>query len=286
MSTLVLGASGTVGRRIAAGLERCGVTVRRASRGRDGDVPFDWNDPATHAVALHGVDAVHVMAPPGDAAPEHVVLPFLERAAAAGVRRATLLSASSIPDAATGPGLVAARLRDHLPEGTVLRPTWFASNVTDDHAHADSVRRADEVVTATADGRIPFIDPDDIAAVAVSVLTSPTPPEAALVLTGPEPLSFDEVATELSRFTGRTIVHRRVDQAGLARRWAATGMPAEFAGVLAAMDTAIAAGAEDRTTTDVERTTGRPPRTFREFLTTRDPRALDRPAGVSPRPAS
>ncbi len=43
-------------------------------------------------------------------------------------------------------------------------------------------------------------------------------------------------------------------------------VPVEFAALLAGMDRAIAAGAEDRITDTVLRLTGRPPRTFRALL--------------------
>jgi hypothetical protein len=48
-------------------------------------------------------------------------------------------------------------------------------------------------------------------------------------------------------------------------RLAAAGIPEQFAAMLAGMDCAIAEGAEDRTTDTVERVTGHPARSFREY---------------------
>jgi hypothetical protein len=42
-------------------------------------------------------------------------------------------------------------------------------------------------------------------------------------------------------------------------------MPPPYAAMLAALDTAIAAGAEDRVTDEVLRLTGAPPRSFEQF---------------------
>lgn len=284
MRVLVLGASGTVGRRLVADLTRRGVDVRRGGRGPDADARFDWSDPTTHPAALAGVEAVHVIAPAGVADPAPVVLPFLALAADAGVRRATLQSSSAIPLRGQGLGLVGARLREFVPAATVLRPTWFASNLTGEHAHADSVRAHDEVVTATGTGRIPFIDPADIAAVAATILTGSGEAPTDLVLTGPRPVSFDEAAAALTVFTGREIVHRNVSEDELADRWTGIGVPAEFAALLAAMDTAIAAGSEDRTTTAVSDVLGRPARTLEEFLASCPPGCLDRLPGPAPTP--
>ncbi|CAM5557521.1 putative oxidoreductase YesF [Streptomyces afghaniensis 772] [Streptomyces afghaniensis] len=61
------------------------------------------------------------------------------------------------------------------------------------------------------------------------------------------------------------MVHRRLSYEQMRDRLTAE-VPVEFAAMLAAMDRAIAAGAEDRVTDTVQRLTGRPPRTFRAFL--------------------
>ena len=55
-TTLVIGASGKTGRRVADRLRADGRPVRAASR--SGETRFDWQDEATWAPALAGVDAV------------------------------------------------------------------------------------------------------------------------------------------------------------------------------------------------------------------------------------
>ena len=65
--TLVLTASGKTGRRVAERLEARGVPIRRGSR--SGEIPFDWNDPATWEPALDGVKAAYVVYTPDLAVP-------------------------------------------------------------------------------------------------------------------------------------------------------------------------------------------------------------------------
>jgi uncharacterized protein YbjT (DUF2867 family) len=86
------------------------------------------------------------------------------------------------------------------------------------------------------------------------------------VLTGPHPLSYADVAAHLTVHYGRPVRHRAVSAADLAARLAAADIPEDFARLLAALDVAIAAGAEDRVTDTVERITGRPPRSLPDFL--------------------
>ena len=57
-STLVTGATGKTGSRIAARLEALGCEVRRGSR--RAPIPFDWEQPETWGPALAGQSAVYI----------------------------------------------------------------------------------------------------------------------------------------------------------------------------------------------------------------------------------
>ncbi|MFD7626600.1 NmrA family NAD(P)-binding protein [Streptomyces sp. NPDC059851] len=265
-TTLVIGATGTTGSRTAARLTAAGHTVRAASRkgtpvaGTE-SVRFDWYEPGTHAAALDGAERVYVIPPVGDPDPAAVVLPFLRRARAVGVRRAVLLSASAVPEGGPAVGLVHQALPGIFDEWAVLRPSWFMQNFTGSHMHAQSIRTDGVILTATGTGRVGFVDADDIAAVAVHALTDVQAPGTDLVLTGPEALSHDDIAAVITEVTGRLVVHRPLSHNGLHDRLT-TLMPREFATMLADMDRAIAEGAEDHVTDTVQRITGRPPRSF------------------------
>ena len=56
--TLIVGASGKTGRRVADRLRATGRPVRAASR--SGATRFDWNDPSTWEPALRGTSAAYV----------------------------------------------------------------------------------------------------------------------------------------------------------------------------------------------------------------------------------
>ncbi|MFH8336484.1 NAD(P)H-binding protein [Streptomyces sp. AM6-12] len=269
-TTLVTGATGTIGSRTVAQLTAAGHRIKAASRratavaGAEA-VAFDWYDPATHAAALDGVDRVYLIPPPGEPDPATVMLPFLQRARAAGVRRAVLLSSSAIPEGGPAVGAVHQALPGLFEQWAVLRPSWFMQNFTGAHAHAHSIRDEGIIWTATGDGRVGFVDAEDIAAVAVRALTDERAPDTDLVLTGPEALGYDDIATTITEVTGRPVVHRRLSYEQMRDRLA-TQLPSEFAAMLAGMDCAIAEGAEDRVTDTVRRLTGRPPRSFRALV--------------------
>ncbi|MEV5884449.1 NAD(P)H-binding protein [Streptomyces sp. NPDC052020] len=269
-ATLVIGTTGTTGSRVTARLTARGHLVRAASRraapaGGAGAVRFDWYDPATHEEALRGADRVYLVPPLTAADPAAVMLPFLEQARAAGVRRAVLLSSSAIPAGGPAVGRVHQALPALFDEWAVLRPSWFMQNFTGDHMHARGIREHGAIRTATGEGRVAFVDADDIAAVAVHALTADRAPDTDLVVTGPQALGYDDIAAVLTEVTGRHVTHRKITYEQL-RDHLAQSMPREFATVLAGLDRAIAEGAEDRVTDTVQRLTGRPPRDFRTHV--------------------
>ena len=267
---LVTGATGTTGSRVAARLTALGHTVKAATRhaGTADDpraVHFDWDDPGTFEGALRDVDRIYLVPPVGSTEPAGVMLPFLRQARGAGVRRVVLLSASSTPPGGPGAGQVHTALPDLFEEWAVLRPSWFMQNMTGSRPHAQSIRDQGVIMTATGEGRVGFVDAEDIAAVAVHALTDREAPCTDLVLTGPEALTYGELAAVLTELTGRQVSHRPLTYAQMRERLAAY-VPEQFATMLTDMDVAIAEGAEDRTTGTVERVTGQPPGGFREFV--------------------
>ncbi|MFI6334089.1 NAD(P)H-binding protein [Streptomyces sp. NPDC050535] len=267
--TLVIGATGTTGSRVVAQLAAAGRRVKAAGRRAtpvDGAtaVRFDWDDPTSFEGALEGVDRMYLIPPLGAPDPAAVMLPFLRQARAAGVRRAVLLSSSAIPEGGPAVGQVHRALPGLFAEWAVLRPSWFMQNFTGDHAHARTVRADGTIRTAAGEGRVGFVDADDIAAVAVHALTETSAPNTDLIITGPTALSYGDIAAILTQVTGHTVTHSQLSYEQMRDRLTAD-MPAEFAAMLAGMDRAIADGAEDRTTDTVERLTGRPPRGFRAF---------------------
>ncbi|MFH8792680.1 NAD(P)H-binding protein [Streptomyces sp. NPDC017941] len=272
-AVLVVGARGTTGSRVTARLTAAGHRVRAGSRtaraphpGADA-VRFDWYDEATHAPALRAVDRAYLVPPPGDADPAAVMVPFLRRARAAGVTRVALLGSSAVPCGGPWVGRVHAFLAESglFAQWSVLRPSWFMQNFTGEGPHARAVAAAGVLTTATGSGRVAFVDADDIAAVAVHTLTTPAAPENDLVITGPEALSHAEVAAVITRLSGRQVTHGPVTGDRLTAHLTERGVPADHARLLAALDAAIAEGAEDRVTDTVARLTGRPPRAFADF---------------------
>jgi len=270
VTVLVTGATGKVGKRLAERLRTAGIKHRLASRHASGaaGVVFDWWDRGTWAGALAGVSAVHVIAPRagGDSGP--VMIDFVVEAIAAGARRFTVQSGSPIPAGAPGAGKVhawlAENVADHGAGWAVLRPSWFMQNFTE-ALNGQTIRAESAFYTAAEDGRVGFIDAVDIAGSAFGALTAPEPLNGDAILTGPRAITYDEAAAIISGVLGRTIEHRRVSPAEVARRHMENGVPELTAQMLGFADVAISNGTEDRVTDEVERLSGAEPVSFETF---------------------
>lgn len=262
---LVTGATGKTGDLVARGLRVLGHPVRAAARAGS-DVAFDWQDAATHDEALRGVARVYLVAPPlaGDPAP--IMIPFLERALGAGVRRFVLLSSSAITAAEPGLGAVERFLLERAPEHAILKPSWFMQNFAGRwHLHGKSLLDEGSTATSTGSGRVAFVDVEDIAAVAVRALADDVSHDTSHLITGPAALSYDDVAALLSLAAGRSFRHVSITDDEARRRLLGSGLPPFVADLLVSLDARVRAGAEARVTDTVLRVTGRPPRSFEAF---------------------
>jgi uncharacterized protein YbjT (DUF2867 family) len=266
---LVTGATGTTGRCLVQLLRERGVHVREATRhprpdaGPDAEVFFDWNDPATYQPAVNGISSLYLLRPPRAAGTMPLIERFLGAARTAGVRRIVLLH-SMVTGPAAMPEIPHA-VTQSVPEWAILQPSWFMQNFTGTHPTALALRERGEIATATGNGRVGFIDADDIAAVAAEALVAPGPLNARYLLTGPETLSYPQIATTISGITGLRIRHIDLTPEQLTARWIAAGLAPNLAATATDLDAAIRNGDYDYTTPVVKDLTGRPPRSFLDF---------------------
>ncbi|NIL82231.1 ergot alkaloid biosynthesis protein [Rhodococcoides kroppenstedtii] len=264
---LVTGATGTTGRRLVDALAVRAEVVpasRTADQALRFGVRFDWSDPRTYDAALDGVSAAYLVPPTGVADPAAAVIDFVRRARDRGVRRVVLHGAHSIASSDPGLGEAQRALPALVTEWAVLRPSWFMQNLLGDHHHATSLRTRSVLRTAAGNGRVPFVDVEDLTAVGVVALLDASL-DREVVVTGPEALTYTDVAEVLSEETGRTVWHDAVDEDALADDLARQLGP-EFGRLLAHMDTRIQDGEWSETTDEVLRITGRPPVTLRDFV--------------------
>jgi uncharacterized protein YbjT (DUF2867 family) len=262
---LITGGKGKTGRRVASHLAAKGIDFAIGTRKPDGphDRHFNWAD-LSSASAFDGCNAVYLVAPTDRTDHLAVMQPLLQQAIERGVQRFVLLSSSLLPAGGPMMGEVHAWLAENAPEWAVLRPSWFMQNFSEG-PHAATVRDEGIIYSATGTGRVGFIDAEDIAATATACLTATTPLNSDVVLTGPEALSYDDIAATITSALGRPIRHLSLAPSALTARFIAQGLPRDYAETLTQMDVDIAAGAEDCTTLGVDQVARQRPTSFRAF---------------------
>src|SRR5215216_1956816 len=118
--------------------------------------------------------------------------------------------------------------------------------------HLIGMLREGAIHTTAADGRGAMVDARD-AAVTVDALTSRGCDGKTCTPTGPQAVSFDEVAEILSRETGKRIRHVRVAPDDVRNALERSGVEAWFAEDVAKLHSMLAAGYEDLSPTTFAR---------------------------------
>ena len=263
-AALILGGSGRTGSLVARHLVEHGIRARSASR-RGSDVFFDWDDPATYPGALTGTDRVYLVTPVLRVQYAGQAAAFLDQAEAAGVRHVTFLSTYNgdrapheIDISAAETDLASREAFTH----SILRPAWVMQNFTDDHLPVIN----GTLTIPSGGGSEAFVDAADIAAVAVETLLNPDAHAGArYALTGPQAITFDDVAATIAAVSGQPVLYKDIDQETWINGAIAAGVPADYAVMLRWLTDAIIAGDGSQPTGDIETVAGRPPASFEAF---------------------
>lgn len=149
---------------------------------------------------------------------------------------------------------------------TMLRPHAFMQNWLGELA--ESARGRGVVESPIGEGRVPFIDTRDIAAVAVEALLHPESHAGKkYFLTGREAVGYGDLAAVLAEETGRSIRYDPIAMDEARRRLEAQGMHADQIDALLAIAAYQKEGGPTAKVSDhVAKILGRPPRTIREFV--------------------
>jgi uncharacterized protein YbjT (DUF2867 family) len=213
---VVTGATGNIGsrvvRQLSAAAVPCRAFVRDAAKAAavlGDDVPVavgDFADPASLRPAVEGADAV-VLSSGND--PRQVDFEANVIDVVAGTARCPMVKLSSVgADPASPAAFVAwhGRSEAHLTASglpaTVLRASFFMSNL---FAAADSISHGGPLAAPAGDAHIAMVDPRDIAACVVAVVTGSGHRGRIYELTGPEALTYAQVAETLGGVLGRRV---------------------------------------------------------------------------------
>jgi uncharacterized protein YbjT (DUF2867 family) len=272
---LVTGATGKVGQEVVRQLVAANVPLRalvrdplRASHIRLPGVEIavgDLTRPETLDAALAGVDRVFLLSPPD---PDQVNLQsnVVDAARRMGARHVVKVSVAGGPDSGTQIGrwhwTTETQLKDSGLAFTLLRPVWYMQQML---LFAPTIAATGSFQLPMGTGAVGLVDTRDVAAVAVSALTGEGHERKIYDLTGPEALSFDEMADELSDATGKKVEYVHVPPEYARKQLLQMGLPRWLVEDMIVLCASFREGYGAAVSTAVRDVTGRPPRTFGEF---------------------
>ena len=270
---LVIGATGVMGREVMRSLAgRCRLRALVHSDLSDGEiarrypqaerVQRDLLDGDSLEAAFAGVDRVFLLTP---SVPDQMRLEdnALSAAESAGVQRIVYVSSTDVGwgiELSAAHRAIERRLADSGVEHTVVRPEYLLNNLlgeVDDLADG-------RLVAPSADGRCPLVDARDVGEVAAAVLLAAEPPQGPVEVTGPESLTWAQLAGRLQRALGRPVEHVDPDPAQWAEAAVAAGMGPWLAGALAEYFETLR-GRPLEASDDTRRVIGRSPRSVEDF---------------------
>ncbi len=276
-SILISGATGLNGRALLQQLSSEGVgvraMVRNVSQASDlaGDyvelIQGDYNDTASLRAALAGIDKAYIVTSVHRDALEWYEH-FFTAAKDAGVKHIVKFSGlgsdvNSPSEIIRQHGESDAQLKASGMCYTILRPNSFFQNML---WQAQSIAATGLFYLPMGDARHSLVDVRDLAEATARVLSEDGHENREYDLTGPQSLSFFDVASTLSQELSKPVSYIPVSVEDAKAAMLENGMPGWDAHAVAELQGLLASGRYAEVVPDLENLLGRTPRAFGDFV--------------------
>lgn len=272
MTIAVTGATGQLGQIVISKLrskvpsDQILALVRDPSKASSlgiGACAFDYTKPDTLVAALEGVQTLLLISSSeiGQRAVQHENV--INAAKQAGVGRIVYTSVLNAPESQLSLAEEHRVTEDLLKASgltyTILRNGWYTENYL---RSLESVLEHGAIIGSVGDGKIASATREDFAEAAAVVLVEQGHDNAIYELAGDHAWTQEDVAAELSRQAGKTVVYNDLPEAEYAKVLEGLHLPPAIAASVASWDAAAAQGAlysDDKT---LSKLIGRPTTTL------------------------
>ncbi|MEL7068572.1 MAG: SDR family oxidoreductase [Cyanobacteria bacterium J06581_3] len=274
---LIAGATGTNGRVLTSRLATAGYSVRALVRNRQSAQSLvqpnvqlfegDLSNPASLESAFSGVDRAFIATA---IIPNTVELFQNFFNAAASTTRAHIVKFSALGAGDNSESVIQqqhtesdqALMASGLPY-TILRPNSFYQNML---WSADSIKTTGQFYLPFGEAKLSLVDVRDLAEVAFHALTKTEHQGKVYELTGPESLSYDDIAHQLATRLGRQVTYVPVPNAAALQGMIDSGMPEWTARAIAELYAVFATGEYASSNNNIQQITGNPATTFAAWV--------------------
>lgn len=263
---LVIGSSGTVGTELTKLLRARGETVVTATSkaAGPGSVQLDLVTGSGVQKAFDGIDKVFLLSPPGHTNQDELLGPLIKEAAKRKLKKVVLMTAMGANANEEAPMRKAERLLEAAGVPfNIIRPNWFMQNFNSYWLHG--ILTQNKILLPTGNAKGSFIDARDIAAVAAELLISDRFNGQDFDLTGTEALDHDQVASLISKASGRSVSYQEISPAAMLEGLLQAKLPRPYAEFLVMILGFFKAGYSEQITDSVKKITGRDPIRFAQY---------------------
>ncbi|MEO2058932.1 MULTISPECIES: NmrA family NAD(P)-binding protein [Mesonia] len=257
---LVLGGTGKTGSRIVKQLKKLNHNVRIGSR--KNNPPFNWGQPEQWFKVLENIDKVYISYQPDLAVPGALdaIKNLVKIAKKFPIKKLVLLSGKGEREAELCEQVIIHSGIDY----TIIRASWFNQNFSESFLIEPIMNR--EVALPQAHIKIPFVDANDIAEVAVKVLLDDIYNGQVYQLTGVTAITFEEAINIISNAIDTPIKFTPISIEAYEATMQNGGLSKDFIWLIKYLFTEVLGNPKNaETTQDIERILNRKPITFSEY---------------------
>jgi len=270
---LVTGATGNTGSALVPALRSAGVDVRAFVRDESKAQPLkdvgaeifvgDLDQPETIEPAVEGVDRIYLLTwnGPTQAQQAENVIKAAKRAGNPHIVRHSMWGSEKSRIIQQGDQVEEAVKASGLP-WTLLRPTFYMQNTM---MAAQTIASDGVIYWDMGDGKLGMIDVRDIVDCAAAVLTGTGHEGKSYILTGPEAISFQDVAATFSKVLGKDVKYVSVPGEAALESMVGMGFPEWIAKGYGELSEGFSENFANSTTHNVATLTGHPARSFEQF---------------------
>lgn len=264
---LVIGASGLIGKEIVRELKSKGLTVYEStSRIPEHDLQVQINLDTGNGLksALSKVDRLFLLSPAGFADQHRILSPVVREAKMQKLKKVVLMTAFGADADETSPfRRLEVELENSGLQFNILRPNWFMQNFNT--FWKQGILDEQKIMLPAGNAKTSFIDSRDVSAVAARLLIDDSLKNTNFDLTGPDALTHEDIAKEISNQIGTRVTYSDIDPADLKSELISAGLPEDYVNFLVLIFGFLREGYNSGVTDNVEKILGFKPRSFKDY---------------------
>ncbi len=257
---LIIGGTGKTGRRVVEQLQKKGIQPRIGSR--QATPSFDWDDKNTWIESLKGIEKMYITYYPDLAVPgaKEAIESLTYLAKELGVKKIVLLSGKGEVEAEACETIV----KNSGVDYTIVRASWFNQNWSESFFLDPILSR--EVALPMSNVLIPFVDANDIAEVAATVLLDNDYNGKTIEVTGPELITFKDIIHTISTVTNRNLTFHEITLEQYIEGMRQMQLPEDVIWLIEYLFSNVLTNPNNqKISNDIEQVLGRKARTFLEY---------------------